>query len=305
MATVSLDSKNKLAGKLDLILDYIFTTLKNCMKLKKIKACIFVHYNTGNILPYYVQIYIDELSLYFDKIIILTNNSEISSNILKANSNITFEYFENRGYDFGMIYRYISKQNLDNYSELAIINDSNIILNKLGKVFLEGRNSNSDFWGIIDSNEKPWFSTHENNYHIQSHFLVLNEKAIKILPAFFDTLDIDKIMGEPNLKTLRRFVIDQWEIGFSQYLLKHGLKMFSFIQNESLKQKLKTKRHNLLFSHYFELAAEGYPLLKRKVILKHKEKRMFQKSISINCKMAGFVNKEWDSKKLFEDLDIC
>ncbi len=270
------------------------------MDNKRIRVCLFVHYSVSETLPYYVQIFIGELLPYFDKVIILTNNSKIIGNNYSANSNLYFEYFENRGYDFGMIYRHISKQNINNYSELAIVNDSNILLNKLDKVFSAGRTSNSDFWGIIDSNEKPWFSTHEENYHIQSHFLVLNREAIQLLMPFYKSMNINKIMTETEPKLLRRLVIDQWEIGFSQYLLKHGLKSFSFVQSENLKLQLKTKKHNLLFSHYFELAIKGYPLLKRKVVSKTKKKRLFRKSTSVEVEILEFINQEWNINKIFE-----
>jgi len=124
---------------------------------KKIRICIFIHYSTAASLPYYVQIYIEELSRHFDKVKVLSNNSKIKNEDHSLNSKIEFEYYENQGYDFGMFYRYISNQNIDNYSELAVVNDSNVLLNKLDKIFESGRKSNSDFWGIIDSTEKPWF----------------------------------------------------------------------------------------------------------------------------------------------------
>lgn len=270
------------------------------MEQKVIKTCVFVHYSTGHSLPYYVQIYINELSLYFDKVKVITNNHEISVENSSVNANISFEYFENRGYDFGMIYRYLKNSNISELSELALINDSNILINRLDKVFYEGRKSAADFWGIIDSNEKPWFSTHAENYHIQSHFIVLNKRAIKLLPSFFDQMNVTEIMDETDPKQLRRMVIDRWEIGLSQYLLSWELTSFSFIQAQKLKLKFKTKKHNLLFTHYLELAGEGYPLIKRKVISKSRKKHLFKKHISIENQLSEFIDSEWNVKKLFE-----
>ena len=144
---------------------------------KKIRICIFIHYSTTASLPYYVQIYIEELSRHFDKVKVLSNNSKIKNEDHSLNSKIEFEYYENQGYDFGMFYRFIIKENLDNFSQIAIVNDSNILLKPLDNIFNWAKNNKSDFWGLIDSNEKPWFSTHKDNYHIQSHYIVLNKKS--------------------------------------------------------------------------------------------------------------------------------
>ncbi len=269
------------------------------MDTKKLKVCIFVHYSVSETLPYNVNIYINELSLYFDKVNVLTNNSKITRENSSVNSNVKFEYFENKGYDFGMIYRFLSKQNLDKFEEIAFVNDSNILLNKLDKVIQTGRKSISDFWGIIDSNEKPRFSTHADNYHIQSHFLVVNKKAINRLPSFFNQLNVTDIMEETDPKQLRRKVIDQWEIGLTQYFLSQKLTPFSVIDSEQLKLKFKTRKHNLLFSHYFELVTEGYPFVKRKVIQKTRKKHLFKKYIPIEKQLSEFVYSEWDIHQLF------
>jgi hypothetical protein len=272
------------------------------MDTKKLKVCIFVHYSTSEKLPYYVKIYINELSLYFDKVKVLTNNSKITSENSLVNSNVSFEYFENRGYDFGMIYRYISKQNSDEFAELAFVNDSNILLNKLNKVIDTGRKSNSDFWGIIDSNEKPWFSTHTDNYHIQSHFLVLKEKAIKQLSHFFKQLNVNEIMNEPDPKQLRRMVIDRWEIGLSQYLLNQGLTSFSFIKSKDAGRKFKTKKKNLTHSHYLELIRLGYPLLKKKVTGKNGRFNFLKKRRNIFDELLPTCNPNWNFSAIYNEM---
>ena len=270
--------------------------------IKKIRICIFIHYSVSDFLPYNVQIYNNELSRHFDKVKVLTNNSKITDKNISLNKNISFEYLENRGYDFGMFYRYIIQQDFDKYSEIIVVNDSNILLNKLDEIFKAGRKSDADFWGIIDSNEKPWFSSHNNNYHIQSHFIIFNEKAIKMLPSFFNTLNISNIMNEEDNKQLRRLVIDNWEIGLTQYFLKQGLNSFSIIQNEKIRLKFRTKKHNFTHSHYLELASEGYPILKKKVLLKKKKILSFRKKKSIEIELAEFFNNEWDLKKMIREI---
>ena len=129
----------------------------------KIKICTFLHYSTSLELPYYVRIYIEELSDYFDKVLVLSNNSNLHKYNLSLPENIDFVHFENKGYDFGLFYRFIITQNINDFSQIAIVNDSNILINKLEAVFQNEEHDKADFWGLIDSNEKPWFSTHQKN----------------------------------------------------------------------------------------------------------------------------------------------
>lgn len=251
--------------------------MKVTNKSEKIRICTFLHYSVSEELPYYVQIYIRELSNYFDKVVVVSNNKNLQKQNLSLSENIDFEYFENRGYDFGLFYRFVKTQNLNDFSQIAIVNDSNILINKLDAVFQKGKQSNADFWGLIDSNEKPWFSTHTDNYHLQSHFVVLNEKAIRLLPSFFEQMEVDILMNETDLKKVRRMVINQWEIGISQFLIGKDLKSYVFIDSFSFLNKYKSKGKNITHSLYKELIKEGYPLIKKKVILEKSWRSLFRK----------------------------
>ena len=268
---------------------------------QKIRACIFIHYSTVNTIPYYVELYISQLANHFDKIKVLTNNLNINQENIFFKENVEFVHFKNQGYDFGMFYNYIKNENLDDFSQLGIVNDSNILLNKLNPVFHWGNNEEHDFWGIIDSHEKPWFSSHDSNYHVQSHFLVLNENAIKELPSFFESMDIVKILNETDLKKLRRMVIDQWEIGLTQYLIKQGLIPGSFISSLKMHIKYQPKKQNLTHSIYHELASEGYPLLKKKVAL---EKKSIFKNTKEKWKKTihEFGYHRWDTTKIVDSI---
>ena len=268
----------------------------------KQRACIFIHYSKSSMLPYNVQLYIEELSRHFQSVSVLTNNALICSKKYLFAPGVKLHYLENKGYDFGMFYRYISTQNINNYKELAIINDSNLIINHLNDVFNWGRKKNVDFWGIIDSHEKPWFSEHSENHHIQSHFLVFNERAIKMLPSYFDKMDIEFILRETNLKKLRRKVINDWEIGLSRYLISQKLSFASFFSNKKMQQKYSSEVKNMAHDMHYELAAEGYPLLKKKVTQPQKkwyklnaEKNEWEKTV------LDFGNKEWNLHKIIAE----
>lgn len=256
--------------------------------------CAFIHYSVADTVPYYVQIYIRELSRHFDKVNVLTNNSKLEQYKNLFAKNTGFHFFENRGYDFGMFYRFINEQNTDLFSQIAIVNDSNILLKKLDPVFEWANNEDFDFWGIIDSIEKPWFSTHLHSYHIQSHFLVLNQGAIPHLKQYFKQVDLKSIFEETDVKLLRRKVIDQWEIGFSQYLLKAGLRAGSYIQSANFLTKYKPKKINVTHSLYHEIIENGYPLLKRKVIQDNPKFSFLNNRKIWENTISRFFEKEWN-----------
>lgn len=268
----------------------------------KQSACIFIHYSRSVVLPYNVQLYIEELSRHFQTVFVLTNNTLISTKKYLFTPNVKLHYLENKGYDFGMFYRFISNQNLTNYKELAIINDSNLIINRLDDVFHWGRKKDVDFWGIIDSHEKPWFSEHAENHHVQSHFFVFNERAIKMLPSYFDKMDIGFILNEKNTKKLRRKVINDWEIGLSRYLIAEKLSFASFFSNKKMLQKYNSEVKNIAHSMHYELAAEGYPLLKKKVTQpKRKWYKLYAKKSEWEKTVLDFGNKEWNLHKIITD----
>jgi lipopolysaccharide biosynthesis protein len=178
---------------------------------------------------------------------------------------------KNEGYDLGMFYKVFRTIDISKYNQIACINDSNILFNQLDPIFNWSKTLKTDFWGVIDSNLKPWFSTHRNNYHIQSHFIVFNQKALLKLPAFFDALNIQDILTEKDTVKLRQTVIDKWEIGISQFLIKEGLSCASFIDSNSYSHKyLSGKQTNVGLKLYPELIRSGYPLIKMKVITKGK-----------------------------------
>lgn len=236
--------------------------------MPKKKLCIFIHYFSEGYYPLYVQYYLNELYLHFDEVRLVTNRRKIEKVPELLNKDILIQVVENEGYDFGMFYKAFQEIDPSQYDQIACINDSNILFGELNTFLKWGINQQVDFWGLVDSNEAPWFSSHKNNYHIQSHFLVFNEKAIHYLPEFFSTMDVNYIFGEKDTKKLRQFIVNKWEIGLSQFLLGKGLTSASYYNSKVLFSKYKTRGKNATHSLYQELIKEGYPLLKKKIVLK-------------------------------------
>ncbi len=228
-------------------------------------------------MPLYVKIYVDEISEYFDQVILVTNERAGNLKIAINRLNISTVFVKNEGYDLGMFHKALQTVDISEYGQIACVNDSNVLFNSLLPVFSWSKTITADFWGLIDSNQRPGFSTHKDNYHIQSHFIVFNRQAVLNLPAFFATLNIQEILDEKDPVKLRQIVINKWEIGLSRFLIDKGLKSASYVDSHSYCQKyLSGKQANVGLKLYPELIRSGFPLIKIKVITKGKLKDLFR-----------------------------
>jgi len=273
------------------------------MDLTKKSLCVFIHFGKTEYIPKYVEIYINELSLHFDEVIFVLNKRRLNTDLLLLNKNITSKIVKNEGYDLGMFYKVFQTINPADYRQIACINDSNILFRSLDPVFNWSTKQDCDFWGIIDSYEHPWFSTHENTYHLQSHFIVFNERAIEKLSEFFKSIHIDLILKEKNIKLLRRTVINEWEIGLTQYMIKNGLTTSTYISSKSFSEKYNSgKIRNVSQRLYPQLIKTGYPLLKKKIIFDRiwKERLRFQPSWK--KLVIKFGQKDWEIKEMVHEL---
>lgn len=267
--------------------------------------CVFVHFSNNPYIPLYVKIYIDEISKYFDQVILVTNERSTQAEASYKKLNISTVFVKNEGYDLGMFYKVFQSINPEDYAQIACINDSNILFNELLPIFNWSKEHQSDFWGVIDSNQKPSFSTHKNNYHIQSHFIVFNRKAIQKLPEFFDSIIIQDIYDEKSSKLVRQEVIKKWEIGLSQYLINEGLTCKSYIDSQSYCQLyLSGKSTNVSLKLYPELIRSGFPLLKIKVITKGKWKDLFRTRSYWKNLIKKHGSQSWDIESLIKELSL-
>ena len=105
------------------------------METSKKKLCVLIHFSNGSFIPYYVQIFANELALFFDEVILIGNKREVFVMPENLNSKITILFEKNEGYDFGMFYKALQTVNLSEYNQIACVNDSNILFNKLETKF--------------------------------------------------------------------------------------------------------------------------------------------------------------------------
>ena len=266
--------------------------------------CIFIHYSNTPYIPQYVVIYVNELSNYFDEVILVTNERQISNTHLIQNQNISLVMVKNEGYDFGMFYKVFRTIDPSEYSQIACINDSNVLFNKLTSIFEWGKSTNYDFWGLIDSRERPDFSTHQDNYHIQSHFLVFNTKAIGLLPVYFDSLNIESLFKESDLVALKHSIINYWEIGLTQFMMQKGISLGSYISSMHYsKLYLRGQIRNVLIRLYAQLIRSGLPLIKRSIIFKPKMKHFWKMRASWKGLLRKYGHPDWDIENIIVEME--
>lgn len=266
--------------------------------------CIFPHFSLKNQIPYYVQIYVIELSNYFDKVLIVTNKREIDNSF--SNPNIEILFVENQGYDFGMFYKGYQHIKHKNYTKIACINDSNIVFGSLKPIFDWAGKTNFDFWGLVDSENRPSYSTHTRNYHLQSHFLVFNQLAISYLDEYFENIDIEKIFKIVAAKEVKKLVIDQWEIGLSQFLLNKKLNLGAYFSVNNLSKFTHfngtIEKLNISLDLFPAIIDSGVPILKKKIITSIKPKHIFSIKKNGLFLIRKHIDKSLNVKQLINEL---
>jgi lipopolysaccharide biosynthesis protein len=265
--------------------------------------CVFIHFSNKTYIPLYVKIYVDEIAKFFDQVILVTNERTENAIVSYSRLNISTVFVKNEGYDLGMFYKVFRSINPEEYAQIGCVNDSNILFNNLHPIFKWSKEQQLDFWGAIDSNQKPVFSTHKNNYHIQSHFIVFNRRAISKLTEFFNSIHIQDMYDETDSKLVRQKVINDWEIGLSQYLINEGLTCKSYIDSQTYSQLYHSgKSLNVSLKLYPELIRSGLPLLKLKVITKGKWKDLFRTHSYWKNLIRRYGNKDWEIEDLIKEL---
>lgn len=273
------------------------------MENKHKNICVFMHFSNDLQVPQYVRIYLQELAQHFERIIFVANH--VPKRVISFDANLPVEVLQvkNEGYDLGMFYKAFQTIHLKEYDQIACVNDSNVLINKLEPVFNWSRNNVFDFWGLVDSNERPWFSSHSENYHIQSHFIVFNNRAIQELPEFFKAIDFEEIYREENLAKVRKTVINNWEIGLSQYLISKGLTYGSYVDSRVFSDEFYSgKAVNVTHKLYAELIESGYPLIKKKIIAEKKWTDSLRNVQTWENMIRKYGNKNWEIDALIEEM---
>jgi len=215
--------------------------------------CLFSSYFESSVIPGYIRQYLCELRKHAQELWLLSNEKTLtkeSENFL-AQRNIRLLLLPNKGYDFGQYYAALQCVNLLSFDRLILANDSCLLFHPLDRVLEWFSDSSLDYAGITDSIE--------DNYHIQSYFLIANQNALPHIARYFEMNGIAEGMGKR-----RRKVIETYEIGLSQYLLSQKLTIGAVISYA--KSGLQPPRYNIALHLAGKLPFLGAPMIKRRFL---------------------------------------
>ena len=207
---------------------------------------LFSSYFENQKLPYYVEVYLLELRKHFSELVFISNDKPLSPESLSFLSENKMQYFpvKNEGFDFGMWSKAFANYPIENYERIALVNDSCVLFAPLQNFFNWANQSNLDYCAISESQAI--------SYHLQSYFLVLNNKAALLAKQYFNQIGI-----LPDIKQ----VIEKYEVGLSTFMLSKGMKLGAFVSNNGYAGEYSPYYH-LLESHL----QQGVPMMKKKIV---------------------------------------
>jgi len=222
----------------------------------KSSICLYSSYVSGDGIPYYVRYYLEKLRPHFVRIIYLTNEREIQTEALTylASQNIELLKIKNEGYDFGMWFKVIQKLESElmqplyqSFSKVGLVNDSCILFKELNRDFAAIEESDASYHGMVISDR---YAT-----HLQSFFLVIRNEAIQVLADYFH---------RNGIVSDYRKVIQQYEIGLTQEMIRCGIEIHSLYNNQN-----RSFHKNPSFALVKDLIEEGMPLIKKKIVFRN------------------------------------
>jgi len=232
------------------------------------------------------MVYLMELKKHFTDVVLLTSQSALSENSMHflRRENIMLYAESNEGYDFGMWYKAFRRFNLETTTRVALVNDSCILYKPLTEFITWLNKNDADLKGMTFSQAIA--------DHIQSYFLVLGDRAIKLTKEYFDKHGVIKDLAK---------VIQVYELGLSSHLRGQGLTMAAYMDNNGYKGE---------FSPYYYCVdyhlKKGIPLIKKKIIFSsyRKDELLTLERMNFNIDPQHYVRliKE-NNKELILDFD--
>ena len=149
------------------------------------KIALYASYQTGDTLPGYIRFALKHLAETDFKVVLLTNERELTQETLEflADNGIELFLTQNRGFDFGMWRRYLQLQANSSFSSgmstgehegierLLLLNDSIVYYkNIFPDAFARAESSKADVVSLTSSTE--------HNPHLQSFFLYLKPAVL-------------------------------------------------------------------------------------------------------------------------------
>jgi len=207
--------------------------------------CFFACHFKNESIPSYLKLYLSELSKYCTKLIVINEDDTF---VKKDSAFIATYHIEplitpNLGHDFGSWMQGLATINPTQYEHYIFANDSCLLVQPLASFFVWLANSNSDFTGLINSNERK--------YHVQSYFMVVNANGLEVMQSKFKKHGIIKD---------KRKLIKYYEVGISQAQLNKKNRVSTLVQVPA------SNKNNPMFHRTVELIQTEFPLVKKQLV---------------------------------------
>lgn len=166
------------------------------------------HYDpTGEVGPH-VRRQVEALTSWFDDVVVVSTADLADESRRWLRARIRLIERDNEGYDFYSYKVGLDSSALASYDEVAICNDTYVLLRDYASIFASMATRDADFWGLTLSRELK--------AHVQSFFVVFRQSALRsaAFAGFWDAM-------VPI--SARRRVIRRYEIGLSRTLHDAGL----------------------------------------------------------------------------------
>ena len=188
------------------------------------RVAVFMHFDRHGRVSAPAINYIEQLAANGFSVAFVTNSGKLAPTAQAALRKICVAIFvrRNTGYDFGAWRDVIKALDLpaSDTKELIIANDSMYgPLRQLDRMLAQVDYAEADIWGLTES----W----QYRYHLQSFFLAFGEKALRS-PAF------GKFWNDVIPTPFKTFIVREYEVGFTQKMLKAGLKCRAIWRYEDL-----------------------------------------------------------------------
>lgn len=247
-------------------------------KIKRI--CLFAGYDAHGIIDEYVVKLISELSIHSD--VYYLADSEIPKSELEKIKHITVNAwaFRHGEYDFGsyarLAFNLVGWNQIQQYDELLLINDSGYLLKDLKPLFKKMDSKVCDWWGLQAT--KGIAATRSSSSNQYTSKIPMTKVLEKMIPTYEHDDCYDFLIGsyflafrKPTLisggvlhtllKSVRRErnkrnVVLRYEIGLTRKMLLAGHKPATFIDH-------LYPFHPIFTDIHFELISKGFPLFKR------------------------------------------
>ena len=216
--------------------------------------CVFAtHDESGGPFDAYVIEYARQLASHYEKLVIVSNPRAGETGArLPDGTRVCF--VPNGGLDFGMWARVLKNLDRPGLQRLGLVNDSAMLVGDVAGCFDKARDSNWEFWGVVESEEI--------RKHVQSWFLVAEgTRTVRRVLDFFRELDMPWLLAAP-----KGDIVEQCEVGLSQHVAKitgiHGV--YSMADVLGVTSARANAPPNPSYWYWDALLRLGCPCLKKK-----------------------------------------